>query len=56
LEWTSSWINKAGANHLETEVRENNLYLRQYYPRHGDQVYREQTIDVGVYSPEGELL
>jgi len=51
LEWTSSWINQAGANHLETEVKENgNLYLRQTYPNHGDQVYREQTIDVGIYT------
>jgi len=42
LEWTQSWINKAGANHIEIEVWENGeVYLRQTYPKHGDQVYRE---------------
>jgi hypothetical protein len=57
LEWTNLWINKAGANHIETEVKGNGkVYLRQTFPKHGDQVYREQTIDVGIFDKKGSLI
>jgi hypothetical protein len=61
VDWTSSWILKAGANPLVTVETHNDdgtftYHLEQNFPQHGDRVLHEQTIDVGIYSMEGELI
>ena len=53
--WADSWITKAGANTLEPIIikdEENDkfiLNIRQHVPKHGDQIFRSQILDIGLY-------
>jgi len=56
-EWTDSWLTTSGINFLSAEIEEQSngtfsVHLKQGLPKHGDQIYREQVIDVVLYDKD----